>query len=302
MVRRFYFPFLSALFLLASCSAGNGRVTVEEVPVAGGLADIGDDIDCARYQARIEDLYAAKYETTWEAFTQVMNYGIRKKYVRVSEGKLVPLVGLFPQFNNAIMDLDARSEDISLENGRISCVPSSANKPVTNIGWYGAALFCNILSEMNGLQPSYDLQDWSYAEGATGYRLPTFEEWEYIARGGPRAESHAYAGSDDPRAVGWFAINSDNRVHPVGELLPNSLGIYDLSGNVNEFCTETYKPIITAARTAGSALKTSNRIWRGGSFISDTETVRFFRQNINNPDYYFPFSDVGFRLVRRRSK
>jgi hypothetical protein len=65
-------------------------------------------------------------------------------------------------------------------------------------------------------------------------------------------------------------------------------------------CTETFRAVITAERTRGSALLTSNRIWRGGSFKSAPVPTTYFYQNINNPEYYFPFADVGLRTVRPR--
>lgn len=285
-------------WLACSCSSSHGNVSIGEVLVRGGKTTIGNDVDCSPYDATIPSLYVAKFECNWETCARAFNYGLKKKYIAIRDEQIVPLVGLFPQYNNVIVDFETCAAYISVVDGKVECTSGSVNTPVSNISWYGAALVCNILSEMNGYKPSYDLSSWDVIEQANGYRMPTFEEWEYIARGGEAQSGYKYAGANDAQEVGWFAINSDNRIHQSGQLKPNALGIYDLSGNVNEFCTETYKPVITSSKTKGSALMTSNRIWRGGSFITDAVDVFYFRQNINNPEYYFPFADVGFRTVR----
>ena len=294
------FALCALLCALCSCSGPQDRIAIDEVLVEGDVTIIGNDIDCSKYEAAIGTLYVSKYECDWASCVQAFNYGLKKEYVAVIDNKIIPRVGLFPQFNNAIADIGACAEHISFVDGEIVCVADSVRMPVSNISWYGAALVCNILSEMNGFKPSYDLVSWEVVAKANGYRMPTFEEWEYIARGGKEKSCCKYAGANDPLEVGWFALNSGNRMHASGELKPNGLGLYDLSGNLNEFCTETYKPIITSAKTKGSALMTSNRIWRGGSFKSDSVDVYYFRQNINNPEYYFPFEDVGFRTVREK--
>lgn len=285
--------------LILSCSIGKPRVVIQEVTVPGGKTVIGNDIDCSIYNAHIPDLYVAVYETNWDTFEKVINYGITKKYVTIKNGAIFPLIGLFPQYSNLIVDTTICPEVTSVDDQKIVCVETEHNKPVRNISWYGAALFCNILSEMNGYKPCYDTSSWDIIPKTNGYRLPTFEEWEYLAREGSLKSDYLYSGSNDPFTVGWFAQNSQERTHNTGELTPNKLGLYDMSGNVNEFCTETYKPVITSSKTQGSALLTSNRIWRGGSYSSDVMHVYGFRQNINNPEYYMPFDDVGFRMVRQ---
>ena len=153
---------------------------------------------------------------------------------------------------------------------------------------------------MNSYSKCYDICDWHIIENSKGYRMPTYEEWGYFAKGGEESRNYLYAGSNDASEVGWFSNNSNGCIHQVGLLQPNELGLYDISGNVNEYCTETYKPLIIAANTIKSALASSNRIWRGGSFSSAEVTTNHYTQNINNPDYYLPFSDVGLRIVRNK--
>lgn len=287
------------LSVLHSCADMSKKLEINEVRVKGNVIIVGDGVDFEKYEMPIENLYVSKYEITWDIVTGILNYGLEKKKVIVKDSKVVSHAGYFPEYGNYVVDLNVCTDSIHYTGTQFLCLENSARKPATNIGWYGVAIICNLLSEMNGFVPCYDVNDWTIIKKSNGYRLPTFEEWEYIARGGEHNDAYEYSGSDNFEEVGWYSVNSENMIHEVGELKPNALDIYDMSGNVHEFCTETYKSLIAGSKANGSALITSNRIWRGGSFASDMENVYFYRQNINNPDYYFPFEDVGFRVVRK---
>ena len=156
----------------------------------------------------------------------------------------------------------------------------NADFPVHNITWDDVERFIDRLNEETGRE----------------YRLPTEAEWEYAARGGRHAEKYAYSGGKQPGPVAWFAENSNRTVHRVGGLQPNALGLYDMSGNVWELCSDYYGPYDTldVKDPQGPELGVYH-VMRGGSCNSSPQSCRVtFRQ-----DNSLMSGDavVGFRLV-----
>ena len=119
-----------------------------------------------------------------------------------------------------------------------------AARPVEQVSWFDCVRFCNALSALEGLPPAYALGGGDAPAvwldpNARGYRLPTEAEWEYAARAGGE---HVYAGGDDLAAVGWHARNAEGQTRAVGQRLPNAWGLYDMSGNVWEWCVDGGAP------------------------------------------------------------
>ncbi len=118
----------------------------------------------------------------------------------------------------------------------------SDDLPITNMGAGNAEIFCNRLSREAGLDPVYDEDTREADISKNGFRFPTEEEWEYACRAG--TETFFYTGNTerDLDRVGWYLGNSGGRTHPVAQKEPNAWGLYDMHGNVVEFCEENWIP------------------------------------------------------------
>jgi len=180
-----------------------------------------------------------------------------------------------------------------------SRLTGSDDLPVEQVSWFDAVNFCNKLSEREGRKPYYRVEGRTVTTvGGRGYRLPTEAEWEYACRAGA---STRYPFGDDSLELGkyaWSASNSDSTSHPVGQKRPNAWGLYDMLGNLYEWCAdgydETYYASSPDADPPGPSVASSRVIRGGGTFVSAFDCRPASRERFAPVD---GVNWIGFRVA-----
>jgi formylglycine-generating enzyme required for sulfatase activity len=277
-----------------SWSGGNGFCAVcdvieEMVWIGAGTFIMGSN-DAADWNAQpahsvtlTSGFYMGKYQVTQEQYEAVM--------------------GVNPSYFQGTSRLP--------ETGEIQ-----ERRPVEQVSWYDAIVFCNKLSIKEGLTPAYRISgstnpaDWGtvttnyntawdaveIVSGSNGYRLPTEAQWEYACRAGTTTAWYCAMESELVNYA-WYSANSGSKTHGVGKRTENAWGLYDMNGNVMEWCWDWWASYSSGAETdpAGPAVG-SNRMIRGGGWDYPAANLRSaFRYNFYP---YIPSYYVGFRLIR----
>ncbi len=173
------------------------------------------------------------------------------------------------------------------------------NLPVEKVSWYDAVEFCNKQSDKEGITRCYSGSGKNITcnFNANGYRLPTEAEWEYAARGGNNARYYKYSGSNTVGNVAWCEENSGKKTHPVGGKKANEIGIYDMSGNVWEWCWDWYSGYNSGSQTNTKGPSSGSlRVLRGGSWFRHDGYCRVAGRNRSIPD--LSSANGGFRFLR----
>ena len=176
--------------------------------------------------------------------------------------------------------------------------------PVEQVRWSDAVRYCNKRSELEGLQPCYDLQTWQCNFEASGYRLPTEAEWEYACRAGSTTAYFFGEAASALREYAWFEKNSGGRPRAVGQKKPNAWGLYDICGNVWEWCNDFYQVDYYAQSPKADPRgpkEGKTKVVRGGAWRVSAESCRSGYRYNESPGYAdvcFGYDIYGFRCVK----
>lgn len=358
-------PLLAAgLFIAAGCGSDRepqqGSAGIEQVPetvqVPAGSAKIGFDVytGLPPYPGELppgngyspgpsgpvhrititEPFHMGKYQVTNAQYCEMLNYALFKGYLAGDYENNVSVKNREGDSQNLLV-LDARYEgkesEIRYQGGRFTVQAGRENRPVVYVTWYGAAFYCNILGEYQGLTKLYNLADWSSSfdgvkrfYGYAGYRLPTEAEWEYAARfdaDNLSAKRRPLSWeSDYDSAIGQYLSDPllglytnfktgqgtrDVGSYPLGE---SYLGLQDMGGNASDWIQDYYSSY-TFFKNYTSYDKRSNpvndssgvyRQRRGGSWLVYANNFPWTTYHTNTNWAYTYYCDLSFRIVRVR--
>lgn len=302
-----YFPVLFLCFppllVLADDGQGGGG------PAPAGFSHIpagsfqmgdpfseGDSDELPVHEVEVSGFYLQQTEVTNAQIAEVLNWAIGQGLVNASAGSVENLEG----DGQELLDLDGFDSEISWDGSELIVESGKGNHPVGEVSWYGAMAYCHYLTRWEGgLTQAVDLGDWSIDWNATGYRLPTEAEWEKAARGRVAGERYPVGNSIDSSLANYDG--SEGGTVAVGSYPATGYDLYDLAGNVYEWCADWYdSDYYETSGAAGSDPKGpasgSHRVFRGGGWNSNAQYCRSASRVRFPPS--FSLGNNGFRPAR----
>ena len=245
-----------------------------------------------------DGFYASKYEVTNQQAMEVFNYGIKNQQLVMLNGDLYlhDSVSFLLAIQNPEWGLQ---HGIEISNDTLKVTTAHNEHPLTCVTWYGAAVYCNLLSEKEKLIPSYNLTTWEVIDGNNGYRLPYELEWEYIA-GNKGRTKFPWGQSADSSKAHYNIPVADTDTKPVGSFPAgqSESGIYDLSGNVWEWVNDWYFhfPEGTGLTNLKGPSSGTEKVRRGGSYFDTEIYLSAASRSHTLPEV--KAANIGFRVVR----
>ncbi len=296
------------------------------VLVPGGTFQMGDTFNYSDrlrvHTVTVDSFYMDKYEITNRQYCAFLNSSLDQGLITVIDG-VVYKAGKGMTYPYCDTSTRNSSSQIAHSGGVFSVRTKGgrdmSNYPMACIGWYGTVAYCNWRSQQEGYEQCYDLSTWNCDFSKHGYRLATEAEWEYAARGGlpgkrfPWGEtitqSHAnyrsgryYSYDQSPRR-GYHPAWNDGiypYTSPIGSFSANAYGLYDMSGNVWEWCNDWYQWDYYTRRPSPHVNPTGPtlgrwRVLRGGCWGVDASFCRVAERYLHSPDLCYHY--FGFRVV-----
>jgi formylglycine-generating enzyme required for sulfatase activity len=223
------------------------------------------------HSVTLSSFYISKYEVTVAEFKQFVDATHYTTDAEKDGWSYIFANGNWVKQNGASWRTDPAGQTVPAD---------SMDKAVVNVSWNDAVKYC----------------EWKSPATGRALTLPTEAQWEYAARGGSLSRGYPYSGGANAAEVGWVIANSGKNTHPVGRLKPNELGLYDMTGNAYEWCSDWYAGYTADPATnpqgpvAGAA-----RVLRGGSWYYTSKDVEVFIRGNRAPGYHS--SSVGFRVA-----
>jgi formylglycine-generating enzyme required for sulfatase activity len=257
--------------------------------------------------------YLQTKEVTNQQYLEMAQWAVDHGRAAATDSSLVDVL---QGSTEELLDLDAPSCEIAFSSGTFSLKDVghgiNPDHPVQNVTWYGAVAYCDWLSMFHGIPRAYDHDTWEcngnnpYVDG--GYRLPTEAEWEYACRSGASTAfangpiTERFCGFDPVLdAIGWYCGNSGGWSHPGGQKAANAWGLYDMHGNVWEWCNDWYRDDqYSSGENTNPVGPTSGtrRVLRGGNWLHGAETCRCADRDSYQPVIRQRY--IGFRVAKAK--
>jgi len=306
------FPGLSSATCRLRVTADDGRA--DFVAIAPGTFMMGSPTtgpgrgpNETQHQVTLtHGIYVQTTEVTNQQYRDMAQWAFNNSHVTATSASLRDALDASAQ---ELLDLDRYSCEISFSNARFTVDAGKENHPVSDVTWYGAVAYCDWLSLRQGLSRAYNHNNWECNAGnpytAPGYRLPTEAEWEYACRAGTQTPFNTGSCLDAGTEANYYGSDPYpgcpagpylGGTAPVGSYPANAFGLYDMHGNLHEWCNDwsgTYGGTVTDPVGAGAA---SFRVLRDGYWYYNAQYCRSAARSYSNPDY--SGRDVGFRPVR----
>lgn len=264
----------------------SGDLNLKMVYVEGGTFAMGNDRHKLRevdeenvHEVELSDFYIGSTEVTVAQFASFVNATGYKTDAEVKGGSYIW------DDEHAVMVYKKGVNWRCNETGDAIVESDYAYFPVVYVSWNDAVRFC----------------EWLVTQTGVNYRLPTEAEWEYAARGGVESKGYVYSGSNKAQKVAWYWDDSTQQTHPVSYKLPNELGIYDMSGNVYEWCHDWYEDHYPTEKQVNPQGPTNEhqklfrRVIRGGSWVVLKGFCRVSNRDSGAPN--LGTSTSGFRIA-----